>query len=391
MGRGSDYVARARELAPLLAAAASRNERERRLCDEVVAALHEARLFRLLLPRDLGGGEVAPETFIEVLEEVARADASPAWILCQTDVCSIAAVYLAPAVAREIFGPERAVLAWGSTPMPRAVKVAGGYRVTGTWEFGSGCRHASWLGGHCPVFDEAGATLYEPDGTPGERTVLFPTTVARLIDVWHVVGLRGTASDSYAVEDLFVPDDRAITSMYRWPDLQRQKLSLAYRFGSTALYAPGAAAVALGNARGLYEAFVDLACRKRARGAETPLSADPLVQAAVATAEARLGAAHAYLLQSVRAAQSSAMREGAIALAKRMTLRAASTFAISEATAVADDLYHLAGSTAIFEEEPFERRLRDAHTLAQHLQGRPGHFATVGRWHFGLDCDLRFV
>ena len=146
------YVERARALAPLIESVADQTEQERCLPAPVVSALHEAGLYRLLLPRGLGGAEVDPVTFVRVIEEIAKADASTAWCLCQASGCSMSAAYLAPGVAKQIFGDDpRAVLAWGPGPDARATAVDGGYRLSGTWSFASGCRQANWLGGHAPI------------------------------------------------------------------------------------------------------------------------------------------------------------------------------------------------------------------------------------------------
>jgi indole-3-acetate monooxygenase len=167
-GDGNEYVARARRLAPQIEACADQIEQERRLSEPVLDGLFAADMFRLLLPSSLDGGEVDPATFVAVIEEIAKADASTAWCMCQASGCSMSAAYLPPDVAVEIFGRDpRAVLAWGLGPGARAVAVEGGYRVTGTWSFASGCRHATWLGGHC--------LISEPDGSPrrnaeGKRT-----------------------------------------------------------------------------------------------------------------------------------------------------------------------------------------------------------------------------
>ena len=126
---------RARALGPLLEDLAEQTEQERRLPAPVLRALHDAGLFRLLLPRSLAGGEVDPVTFVRVIEEVARHDASAAWCLCQAAGCSMTAAYLPPAAARAMFGDREAVLAWGPSLDARAVAVDGGYRVTGTWSF----------------------------------------------------------------------------------------------------------------------------------------------------------------------------------------------------------------------------------------------------------------
>lgn len=346
----------------------------------MVAALHKARLFRLMLPRALDGGEGTPTDYVRLTETVSRADASTGWVLSQTIVAGIAAFYLAPEIAAEIFGPADAVAAWGSSPTPvTATAVNGGFRVSGTWSFGSGCRQASWLGGHCAV---AGG---------GERTLLFPKAAVRLVDRWHVLGLRGTASDSYVAEDLFVPAQYAITSMYRWPDEERRRLGVACRFGATALYAPGIAAVAIGNARGLLAAIIDLARRKTARTAAAPLCESEIVQTTIAEAATRLDAAWCHLLDTLRACEAGALGEGEVPLDLRLRLRAASTFAILGAGDTVAALYRLAGTTAIFADDVYERRLRDAFTLSQQIQSRANHYATVGRHLLGMSVDTRWV
>jgi len=103
-GAGNEYVARARRLAPQIAACADQIEQERRLASPVLDALFAAGMFRLLLPRSLDGGEVDPATFAAVIEEIAKADASTAWCMCQASGCSMSAAYLPPDVAAEVFG-----------------------------------------------------------------------------------------------------------------------------------------------------------------------------------------------------------------------------------------------------------------------------------------------
>jgi indole-3-acetate monooxygenase len=385
------YVDCARSLSSLIEEAGPRVESARQLDEGVVAALHEAGLFRLLMPRWLDGGESAPSDFVEVIETLARADASTAWCLCQMNVCSISSVYLKPPVAHEIFGEPRAALAWGSTPDAKAVVAAGGYRVTGNWEFGSGCHEATWLGGHCAVVNGDGTPCLDEAGRPLERTVLFPKTSASISDEWHVIGLRGTGSDMYALRDLFIPADYTILALMRWPDMARRQLGLPYRFGASSLYASGFAGVALGNARAMLDSFVDLARQKVPRGGRNPLSENSIVQVELAEADTRLEAARVYLLHTLREVENWAMREGEVTLDQRMKIRAAGTFAIRVATGVVDRFYEMAGTTAIFEGNAFERRFRDAHTVSQHLQGRVSHFETVGKHLLGLETDQRFV
>jgi len=386
----SEYVSRAHALTPIIAEAASRTEATRRLDDAVLTGLHRDGMFRILAPRWLGGGEAAPSEFVEVVEVLARADASTAWCLCQMGVCAIAAVYLAPDVAREIFAEPHATIAWGTTRDAKAIVSEGGYRVSGTWEFGSGCHHATWLGGHCPIVGADGSALAGEDGRPADRTVLFPKSSAEIIDVWRVLGLRGTGSDQYSLEGLFVPEQHSLPAISRWPDSERLKLAAPYRFSVNGLYAPGFAAVALGNARGMFDAFVDLAGRKTPMWRGKTLGHGANVQAVVAESDVRLHAARAYLVDTLRRHEADAMTQGGLSIDQRMSLRATSTFAIRDATSVTEALFALAGATAIFDGGEIERRFRDAHAISQHHQGRLAHLETVGKHLMGVESDLRF-
>jgi alkylation response protein AidB-like acyl-CoA dehydrogenase len=124
----------------------------------------------------------------------------------------MSAAYLAVPVTQEIFGNDpRAVLAWGPGPRVRAVECEGGYRVTGVWAFASGGRHATWLGAHCPIWQADGSPRLHADGRQIERTMLVPSSEVEWTDIWNVVGLRGTASDQFALTDHFVRGDHSMT------------------------------------------------------------------------------------------------------------------------------------------------------------------------------------
>jgi alkylation response protein AidB-like acyl-CoA dehydrogenase len=379
----------ARTLAPAIAAEAEQIERGRRLTPAVYEALIDAGLFRLLLPRSLNGAEVDPVTFVRVVEEIAKADASTAWVVCQTSGCSMIGAYLPEATAWEVFGGDpRGILAWGPGPSARAVATDGGYRVTGTWSFASGCRHATWLGAYCPI--------YEPDGSPRRgrhggheaRVMLVPASSAVITDVWHVIGLRGTASDTFSVSDLHVPRDR---SVLRDDPAERRQAGPLYCFPIGSLYASGFAGLALGIARASLDAFVALATEKVPRGARGTLRETAAVQSQVAQAEARLGAARLYLLGSLDEIWRGVTRAGEVSLDQRVLIRLAATYAIHQAREVVDTVYQAAGTTAVFASSAFERRFRDMHAVTQQLQGRLSHFETVGQYLLGLDPDTTFL
>jgi len=378
---GADYIERARQLAPMIAAAGDEIERRRDLPEPVVAALAERGLFRLLLPRSLGGAELPPAAYVPVVEEIAKHDASVAWCLGQACGCTMTAAYLAPEVAREIFGGERGIVAWGPPGPAEARMAPGGYRLTGTWSFASGSHHATWLGAHVAVFAEDGAPRLRPDGAPVFRTLLFPKTQAAMTDIWRVIGLRGTGSDSYTVTGLFVPEDHAVE---RSADAKPRETGLLYAFSSSNVYSAGFAGVALSIARAVLDAFVELARDKIPRGAKRTLRDNNVIQAQVAQSEARIGAARAFLLGALEDIWREAGRIGRLSLDHNATIRLASTWAIHQAREAIDTLYHAAGATAIFEENPFERRFRDIHTVVQQYQGRQAHFETVGQILLGL-------
>lgn len=377
----NDAIERARSLAPKIAAQGDAIEAQRRLTPEVVEALHEAGLYRLLLPRDLGGAELDLADFSLAIEELAKADGSTAWCVCQANGCAQSAGFLAPAAATEIFGGARAVLAWGPGSA-QVLEVPGGFRISGKWGFASGCRQASWLGCYVPVMDEAGKPRTAPDGTPMLRTFVFPASSAEIRDVWQVIGLKGTASDAYEVRDLVVPAERSF--LRNAPVRTDYPL---YRFTINSVYMAGFPGVAIGIARAMLADFIALASAKTPRLSKNPLREDALVQAQVALCAAKLDAARAFLKQTLDAAWRAAA-QGALTVEHRLANRLASTYALHQAREVADTVFHAAGATAIYESHPLERRMRDIITVSQHLQARQQHFETVGQALLGLEPDL---
>jgi len=379
-----DYLRRAQELGPELEAAGEDIERRRELPEAIVEALIERGLFRLLLPRALGGVELRPAAYVAVIEEIAKHDASTAWCLGQACGCTMTSAYLDPDVAREIFGGKRGIVAWGPPGPAEARAVPGGYRLTGTWSFASGSHHATWLGAHVAILAPDGTPQVRPDGGAVVRTLLFPKASAKFADIWHVVGLRGTGSDSYTVTDLFVPEKYTVL---RDASVKPCQPGLLYAFSSSNIYASGFAGVALGIARGALDAFVELARDKIPRGAKRTLRDNNVVQAQVSQSEARLRGARAFLLSSLDEIWREVSGLKRLTMDHNTTIRLASTWAIHQAREVVDMAYHAAGATAIFESNPFERRFRDIHTVIQQYQGRQAHFETVGQALLGLEPE----
>ncbi|TWS99488.1 acyl-CoA dehydrogenase family protein [Reyranella sp. CPCC 100927] len=374
-------LARAAALAPALAAAADAIERTQRIPEPLLSALHESRLFRMLLPRSVGGDEVEPWVYLGAVEEVARHDGSVAWNIFVGNSSALIAPFVPLATAHTIYADPRTIIAWGPPNSCRAQAAPGGYRVSGRWDFASGCRQANWMGVHCLVEEADGSLRLNRAGRPTMRTLLFPAEQAELLDTWNVIGLRGTASNSYTISDIFVPE--AFSGTREDPALRSESGRL-YAFTMQGLYAVGVAGVGLGIARAMLDAFVDLATRKAPRNLGR-LADSATVQSGVARMEARLGAARAYLTETLSSIWATAGTEAPIDVPARARVRLACTHAIQTAEAVANHAYKAAGTDAIFLGTAFERRFRDMHTLSQQIQSRPSHFEAVGQILLGIE------
>ena len=274
-----------------------------------------------------------------------------------------------------IFDDPRTIVAWGPPNASKAIAVPGGYRITGQWGFASGCRQANWMGAHAQVVEPDGSLRLNAAGRPIVRTLLFPAEHATHVTNWNTIGMRGTASEGYTLDNLFVPE--AFSSTREDPTLRRLPGRL-YAFPQQGLYPVGVAGVACGIARAMLDAFIELATRKTPRGLGR-LADNAVVQSNVARMQARLDAGRAYVVETLTDVWATADDTGVIDVPARARVRLACAHAIQEAIAVADFTYKAAGTDAIFPGTPFERRFRDMHTLSQQTQSRDAHFEAVGR------------
>jgi indole-3-acetate monooxygenase len=387
-----DCVANARALAPVIAAAAPRIEAMRELPPDLLDALHGARLFRMLVPRSLGGEEISPVAFMQAIEELAKADASTAWCVAQTSVCSTVARSLKPEIAEEIFkNNPRGVLAWGPSTAPnsKAVVESGGYRVTGAWPFASGSRHATWLAAHAPVYEADGRPRRDAAGFPVIRSLLVPRERATIRDTWQVMGLKGTGSDTYSLTDMFVPENHTYAHHALDPAERREPGPL-YFFTIHQLFGSSFPAIALGIARSTLDAFIELARTKTPAGGKSLLRDSAVIQSQVGVAEAQLAAARTFFYAAWediwRAAQSNT-----VSLQQRAQLRMASIHLSQQSRQVVDTAYLAAGATAIFESNPFERRFRDMHAVSQQAQAQFAIFEAIGQYFLGLPVNPRLI
>ena len=376
---------RVRLIQPILDAQGPEIDRRRELTPEAVDAIVSQDLLRLLLPRSLGGQEVHPLEFCKTTEAVAWADASAGWFVNQSNVSAgTSAAAMPRTAAATIFNGPSDGLAWGGRhDKSKAIRVEGGYRLTGTWSFASGSRHTKWIGAH--------SRTQNPDGTPygraADRTFLFPKSQAVIVDDWQVLGLRGTGSDTYTVTDLFIPD--AYAPDREAPEERREHGAL-YTFHSTPLYAIGFCGVTLGLARRMLETYTALARGRHSKASLSSMANNNSVQQEIALLEAKLTAARAFLHEAINQAWDGALRDD-LNVDLRMRLRLATTYGMNEATDVSVACYRGAGTAAIMDNQPFERRLRDALTASQHMQAMLPLVEMVGRHLIGSDNVVQFV
>lgn len=381
---GRDYLLKARAIAPMIEGAADEIERSRQLTPAVIKLLVDGGFYRMLQPRFLDGGELSLLAFAEVIEEIAKYDASSAWCLSQCSACAMAAAYLDRATAVEVFGPADGIAAWGPPAPSQARMVDGGYRVTGTWNFASGGYQASWIGGQSYVLDRDGNLQHRRDGAPLIRMMLFRRNDVRMTDVWNVMGLKGTGSDTYSVQDVFVPDR---FSFGRDEADERRENGLLFKFSTSNVYSFGFAAVALGISRRMLDDAIKIAADKTPGGSKRAMRDNNVVQSQIGRSEAAWRSARAYLHATARDVWQGVAENSSLSMEQKVEIRLSSTWAIHQASGIADTVYHMLGSTAVFQKNPFERRFRDMHTVTQQLQGRQSHYENVGQVMLGLDPD----
>jgi len=376
----ADIVSAARDLVPLVRARRDEAEQIRRLPPDVAEAFAAVGLLQMYLPRSMGGPELPPLAVYEAIEEISRADGAAGWCAMIATSLSLFAAWLPVEVGRAMAGQPANFRGAGSLrPEGRAFKVDGGYRVQGQWNFASGVHHANWVKGTCIVMD-GDKPLMSSAGTLQTRSVLVPAHQATIKDTWTVVGMRGTGSHDFAVEDVFVPEAHT----YSVNDPARETGPLYHpRLYYTSMWT-ATAANALGIARGALDAMTELASQRSSTMSTALLRDRPLVQARVAEAEAILNAARAYLLSAVGTAWTMMCDDAADPTQAIAQARLAIVHGMHEAVRSVDLVFHAAGTNAIYSDNRLERPFRDVHVAVQHAAAAPGHYESAGKILLGV-------
>lgn len=369
---GTDHVADLldglRRVAPLVRDRRDSFDRLRRLPDDVFETLADAGLFRLWLPQAIGGPELSPFEFMRVVEAASALDGSVGWLVGNGAGMSRVGGYVGKPVARDWFSDGRAFVAAATGAVGTATRVAGGYRVSGRWPFGSGAHHASLfmaLAAEAPEVPQLCCYVGRKDVT--------------ILDNWHVSGLRGTGSCDFELRDVFVP----AAHTHPFLDVMPTDPGIVYRMPPVSVFAWTISAVPIGIARGALAAFVELASRKSIGGSGL-LRDREAVQATVGRADAMLRSARAYLVDAMTELMAATDAGGERLLRARPMFRTAATHAAESAGRVVDMLAASAGSVSIFETCPLERPARDVRAAARHVALSANNYVVDGRVVLGL-------
>jgi alkylation response protein AidB-like acyl-CoA dehydrogenase len=374
----------ARRLAPLVRENADQTDAARELPKPVFHALADAGLYLMAVPRAVGGPEIDFPTYVQVLEELGKADASTAWTVSQGANWATYSARMQRDVARAIWiDTPRSVVSNSPGATAKAVVVPGGFRVTGRQPFSTGCKHASWVAAHAQVIENG--AVRQLNGKPEVRYCLVPVTQVELLDTWHTKGMRGTGTHTFEVNDVFVPEERTVFP-YGAPLVSpgpRYKIPLTLGFGA------GDGMVALGLAQNFMNAFFEVAGSKSPRNMTGLLRDQPITQFAVGQAEAALRSGRAYLMEAAQEIwdEATSTESPTVSLQRRTTLRLASTHAIRVAAQIVESLYTACGATVVFDGHLLQRLFQDMHVITQHGQARLAHYEIVGQHRLGLQID----
>jgi alkylation response protein AidB-like acyl-CoA dehydrogenase len=379
-GDGNTLLQSACAFGPRILADRERIEAGRRLPDDLTRDLARDGFFRLFLPKAHGGLDLAPTEGLEILEELASADASVAWCVWNGNTHWIAAQF-SPEAAKTIHGDPDVVTANSTRASGKAEAVADGFRLSGRWSLVSGCELGAWMV-LLAVVHENGKPRLTPSGAVENRFMLLPAKACEIVDTWTVGGLRGTGSHDVVVRDTFVPAafSAGFTDPYLLPEFR-------YRMPPFCRVIPGLGAMTLGIARTAIASLTTLAVDKQLQRSQQILRENHGAQIRVSEAQALVRAARLYLFDSVERLWRVVLETGAAPIELRADARMAAWHAVMSSAKAVDLVYSAAGATALYTSSPLERAFRDVHAITQHIGVHSRVMETAGRVLFGLEPD----
>jgi alkylation response protein AidB-like acyl-CoA dehydrogenase len=385
-------VQAAASLHPMLREYREQIEREQRLPTALVEQLREAGCYRMVIPRSLGGLQVDPITYTRVAELLAEGCGSVGWNLANNSVGQLVTLGLPDDGVEEIYGHRGHTVIAGTAVQGggQAVQVAGGYRVTGRWSFGSGCQESHWMLGSFQIVDD-GKPRTNAEGRPLYWRGVFKRDEAEIVPgSWDVSGLRGTGSFDWTVHDVFLPERRSMVhagvpldnQWERWP-------GVTYKLPAPCWVGPHHSSVITGIARAGINALIDLAGGKTPRGRTGLLCDNPQVQDAVGRADAILNAGRNYRSATIADAWKSVAAGEGTTLEQRARCRLAAVYAADCARQAMDLMYRHGGSTSFKRESRLAECWRDLHVVGQTVTIAPEWYPIGGRILLGIDPGPR--
>ena len=358
----------------------------------IVAALKDAGVFGMTMPHAWGGPELDPLTQFRVLESLAMADGSVGWCAMINCDGGYITAFLDQEVGRAMYPDLQFGTAAAATPTGQAVRVPGGYRISGRFPFASGCHHCEWVWLGCVVIAD-GMQLADSNGVPETRQCLVKLSQCEILDTWYTTGLRGTGSNDLLVKDVFVEADH--TFSFQDKNLIKRPGPLyAFPF----MFAAKSSPVALGIARHAIDVLIETATNKTARRYTLGEHLEPakmmrddvFIQEAVGRADTMLTSARAYLFEVMSDLWFTLVsgREPTPAQVARFTTTHAHV--VGACVDVVQLVFKAAGGTAVYQKGPLDRCLRDTLTMNQHIMGTLRTYEMAGRLLLGLE-PLRWL
>lgn len=376
-----DLVEVAKSFIPQIEASREQSERERSLSAPLVRAMAESGLFRIWIPKALGGYEADIETNLRVIEEVAQADGAAGWNVMIAGTGGMFAAYLPESAGREIFGDPLAITAGALAPKGRAEPADGGYRLSGQWPLASGCHHSTWMGGGSFIFEGGGdAPKLNEQGIPDLRVFFVPKDECEILDTWYSAGLRGTGSHDFVVKDAFVPAERTFALLNGKPYYDGP----LYSAGILSVFSLPVAAVALGIARAALDAFEELAGAKTPTFSFSTLRDKTTVQAQVARAEALVRSARAFLFETAASIWETMSAGDPLSEEQETLVHLACPHAAAACAEAVGIVYTLGGATSVYATSKLERCFRDVHVVTQHIAVSPQWYERTGQHFLGM-------
>ena len=376
-----DPIAAARALGPRIRELAPQTDRDRQIPRELVDAFLDAGLFHIYLPKDYNGREVDPVTAAKAVEEASFFDGAAGWCLMIAGQNAVFAGIMDPQAAKSIWGP-RDIVCGTARPIGRAVATDGGYRVSGRWPFASGSSHATWFAGECVVYD---GDTPRKDAGGGEvtRMTVFPRESATIHDVWETTGLRGTASNDFSADNVFVPEGRGAAVLFdapKHPWLMYKAFPLVFtNHGSQAL---GVGRAAVAEAR-------QMASTKIGWGG-VPLYNVLRMQSVIAEATVLVESARTYLYAVTQELWDEFKAGSEGTPLQRSRLRLATSHAARASMQAVDLVYNALATSAIMRKSPLERQFRDIHTANAHVMVGQLTYEAAGRVELGRAAEFPF-